>query len=120
MKSLFAATLGALLLSTSAMAAPANTAADPAPQGGVVVSAPETLGNYGSQALPVFNYSDPGSDPVTISTPNSFGNGASQQTPIFNYQGAVPVYGTPGSVARPDSVLFPSTVGLMNQTGGEH
>lgn len=120
MKAFLAVILGALLVSASALAAPANKAVDQALHGGMVVSTPETLGNYGSEALPVFIYDDPASDPVTISTPNTFGNGVSQQMPVFNYRGAVPVYWVSGSATTQNSGLFPSTSSLVNRTGDGH
>ncbi|HUA76294.1 MAG TPA: hypothetical protein VMA86_01405 [Acetobacteraceae bacterium] len=90
MKTIFGATLAALVLSGSAMAATVNQ-----------------LGNAGPQGIEFAS---------TISTPYTYGNGDSQQAPVFNYQGSVPVNASVGGVGHAPA-LRDSTWNLVNRTG---
>ncbi len=118
MKTFLGVALGALLLSAPVIATAAS-GGDAANMVGVV-STSETLGNRGSNQMPVFNYNAPASDPVTISTPYTIGNRGSNELPVFDYRGAVPLYASPFAVTGDVSGL-PGQLGstsLANGTGG--
>lgn len=118
MKTFLGVALGALLLSAPGIATAASTGNRAMMVG--VVSTPETLGNSGSNQLPVFNYNAPASDPVTISIPYTLGNRGSEQPPVFDYRGVVPLYASPFAVTGNVSGL-PGQLGSMplgNRTGG--
>ncbi len=92
MKTFLGATLGALLLSGSAMAA--------------------TLGQPTNQAASGLEIAS------TISTPYTYGNGDSQAAPTFNYQDSVPVNASITGAANRGPALRDSALNLVNQTGG--
>jgi hypothetical protein len=92
MKAFLGATLAALLLSGSAMAATLGQPANPAPVGLEIAS--------------------------TVSTPYTYGNGDSQAAPTFNYEDSVPVNASVTSAAHRAPALRDSTLNLVNQTGG--
>ncbi|MGH7056345.1 MAG: hypothetical protein ACREFZ_00475 [Acetobacteraceae bacterium] len=102
MKTFLGVTLGALLLSASAMAETPGSPASLTPQGPAavgVVSTPYTGHASGSEQMPVFEYTAPAgepADPVVLSTPQQYAGG-SEQMPVFNYQDSVPM--TAGFVA---------------------
>lgn len=93
MKTFLGAALGALLLSTSAMAATTNSRSGPAPEspeGAGIVSTPYAE-HTGGQQMPVFLYTAPAgepADPVVVSTPQ-LADGSEQES-VFNYRFVVP------------------------------
>lgn len=99
MKTFLGAALGALLLSTSAMAATTSSQSGltpPNPEGAGIVSTPYTA-HTGGQQMPVFVYTAPAgepADPVVVSTPQ-LADG-SEQEPVFNYHFVVPATRSPG------------------------
>lgn len=120
MKTFLGAALGALLLSTSAMAATAGSPASVTPQGpGVVsvLSTPYTEQARGSEQMPVFDYAAPAgdpADPATISAPQF--PGASEQMPVFNYRESVPMIASVSGISHQGVSVPASTVSLLENT----
>lgn len=91
MKTLLAATLGALMLAGPAMAATVTRSAGQPPAGVRIAR--------------------------MISTPFTYGTGDSQAMPNFNYQDSIPVTASVPGTGNSRAALPDSTMVLVNQTG---